>query len=429
MEKCIVFISPAALHMMDDCSIRYVKSMGFLSAVAIDRNINCTLDVDFVIHTNTNHADTLICDLAFFNQKHEIAGIVTYSDFHVEVTALANQYFGLPGTNYNAVLKCKNKSLCRMELNKYGWKQPAYRVISCLEDFITALDEIGVPCVLKPINGMGSAFTMLINDKKEACQEFERLRQAKESSVLGKETALSSNWILEECLTGFQISVESFTCNGQTTILCIHDKLNPIVPPLFRVFYSATPSSRISENLEAKIKEKTLLALKAIGFNHGVAHTEFRVAENGDVNLLEINARTGGGLIIPSAYYSTGINLYTVAIDLALGRTPEITRNAKPYPVVFRVVYPPKSGKLVEFSGFEKLLDDSDFQMVVISAREGDMVTEGERLALILKKGYQEQTVDEIVKAIDKKIDTVKIIVEKAETGNALPSHINNSAH
>lgn len=425
-DKSIVFISPCSLGMLDGCSIKYAKNLGYTTAVAVDYNFEHKCKTDHTIYTNTNNADTLIADLAIFNQKYPIAAIVTYSDYHVEVTALANEYFHLCGPSYSAVLRCKNKLLCRMTLSKKEMPQPKSRLIKNLEEFTSAVSFIGVPCVIKPMNGLGSAYTRIIFDLKKASEQFKMLEEEKKKDTLG----IGEGWVLEECLQGFQISVESCTYHGETTVICIHDKLNPILPPLFRVLYSSTPSPRITKTLSTDIEEQTKQVLKLIGFDNGISHTEYRISEDGKIQLLEINARTGGGLIIPSAYYSTNINLYTVAIDLALGYKPNFDiMNRNPNPVVFRVLYPEEEGKIKEFTSLFAPEFIEKFDIIEQSVEVGDLVSRGQRLGLILKCGNHTQTIPELVEYIDQAVKNINIKIDPIEEGIPMPSHLNNSAH
>lgn len=426
MRKSIIFISPCSLGMMDNCAIKYATRLGYDTAVAVDNNYSSSCETDYIIFTDTSNANTLIADLEVFNKEHPIAGIVTYSDYHVEVTALANEYFHLSGPSYSSIIRCKNKLLCRMTLEANGLRQPKCVLIKDSDDFKKAIKNVGIPCVIKPMNGLGSTYTRVITDMEEAYEQFLNLQRERKSEALG----IGDNWVLEECLEGFQISVESYTYHGETKVVCIHDKMNPIEPPLFRVFYSATPSPRISENTANDIINKTKRALELIGFDNGVSHTEYRISKSGDVQLLEINARTGGGLIIPSAYYSTNINLYTVAIDLALGKKPTTAEySGKSYPVVFKVLYPEKEGKIEALNGLSELKSSQKFEIVEQNAKEGDVVGLGQRLGLVLKRGKENQSVEELVEYIDYYINQVKVEIQSIEEKIPLPSHLNNSAH
>jgi len=429
MEEYVVFISPCALNMLDACAINYTKSLGYKIAVVVDDENIPGLKTDIMIPSDTSNANSVITDLVLFSNRYRIAAVLTYSDYHVEVTALVNQYFGLKGADYSAILKCKNKYLCREALVDTPWCQPRYMVIKNKNDILNSVRELGIPMVIKPINGMGSMYTMVINTADKAVETFSELQKAKAESLFGKENVVNDRWIIEQCLDGFQVSVESYTVNSETTIVCIHDKLNIIEPPLFRVYYSATPSDRISADLEREINECTREILKEIGFNNGIAHTEFRISQAGKIQLLEINARPGGGLIIPSAYYSTGVNLFTVAIDIALNREPQVPVNFTKDPVVFRVVYPDQEGVLTRFKTSELNNREASIKIMETYSKAGDVVGSAQRIAMILKKGESDENIEDLVRSIDDLVNSWCIEIEPTDETAPLPKHIRNTAH
>lgn len=429
MQKYVVFISPNALSMMDSSAIKYVKFLGMKSAVVIDVKTGCKLEVDEIIESDTDNANSIITDLVAFSRDHTIAGILTYSDYHVEVTALVNEYFNLPGSRYSAALKCKNKYLCREALVSDKWFQPKYKMLKNEDVASKKVGEINAPLVIKPINGIGSMYTEIIESLEEIDNVFMRLKSERESGQFAKEKAINNRWIAEQCLDGFQISVESYTKDSETTIVCIHDKLNPILPPLFRVFYSATPSERISASMEEEIMDTTRMMLTQIGFENGVCHTEFRISDSGQVQLLEINARPGGGLIIPSAYYSTGINLYTVAIDIAINKVPQIPDKLSKNSIVFRVVYPETNGRLTQFDMSNNQVRDRSIRILETYSSVDDIVGEGQRLAMVLKQGEAGEPIDKLVGDLEAVISDWNIEIEPTRNEVPLPKHIVNSAH
>lgn len=123
--------------------------------------------------------------------------------------------------------------------------------------------------------------------------------------------------------------------------------------------------------------------------------------------------------------------MYTVAIDLALGKKPlaNLEKCEEQNPVVFRVIYPQKSGILTKFSGMEdkKMLDNLD--IVEKISKTGDLVSEGQRLGIVLKKGKKGETIEEIIECIDSYIMKLDINIDPYCDNIPLPSHINNLAH
>ena len=429
LNECVIFISPCALMEMEESALKYVKSLGLSTVIVMDDINLLRVKADYIIQADTGNAASIITELVEFSKSHVIKGILTYSDYHVEVTALANEYFGLRGTSYPAALTCKNKYLCRSKMCNIEVAHPKFKKINTDEDMKLALAEIGTPMVVKPINGLGSMFTSVISSSENVMGVFQSLKKSKSLSPFNKERAINDSWIAEGCLSGFQVSVESFTYDSVTTVICVHDKLNEILPPLFRVIYSGTPSERINLELERELISQTKSILQEIEFENGIAHTEFRISSEGKIQLLEVNARTGGGLIVPSAYYSTGINLYQVAVDIAIGQKPNISPVSKRRPVVFRVVYPDRAGKIRELRCGDGSSECDLVKVLEILSKTGDIVGEGQRLAMILLQGGMDDHVSSLVKKIDEVVASWNIAIEPTSKNIPLPKHVSNSAH
>jgi biotin carboxylase len=116
------------------------------------------------------------------------------------------------------------------------------------------------------------------------------------------------------------------------------------------------------------------LAHQAIGFGCGVTHTEVKLTTRGPV-IVEINGRLGGDLIPLLGRYATGIEPGAVAVELALGLRPEITRGPGGRCVGVRFGYPTQ---------------DCEVESVTVPAPRADngllaagpLADPGERLAL-----------------------------------------------
>jgi len=91
---------------------------------------------------------------------------------------------------------------------------------------------------------------------------------------------------------------------------------------------------------DAELVATLAVAHRAIGFRYGVTHTEVKLTTRGPV-IVEINGRLGGDLIPLLGRYATGIEPGAVAVELALGRPPRITRGSGGRCIGIRFGYPP----------------------------------------------------------------------------------------
>jgi biotin carboxylase len=77
---------------------------------------------------------------------------------------------------------------------------------------------------------------------------------------------------------------------------------------------------------DTEAAERTALhALKALGLDAGVAHTEIKLTPDGP-RLVEVNPRPAGNRITELIRHVTGIDLAAACVAVALGREPDLRR-------------------------------------------------------------------------------------------------------
>lgn len=219
----------------------------------------------------------------------------------------------------------------------------------------------------------GSRRVNLVNSVEEL-NDFIKINNVVEqtkNSRLAKHTT-SGYWILEEYIDGFELSVEAVKVKGITTIIQFHNKVNPVEPPEFIEGILSTHSSRLSESIKCELETQTDKILDALGFDNGAVHIEFRVI-NGKPILVEVNARPGGQLIQESIYYSTGIKLNEVCIDICLNNNPMIKHKVD-IPVVFNGISPP-IGKINSDINIDHLLENEELKIVHLRLSKGDCIS------------------------------------------------------
>jgi biotin carboxylase len=122
--------------------------------------------------------------------------------------------------------------------------------------------------------------------------------------------------LAEEEMTGDEISVETVTVGGRTVVLACTEKLTTRGTS-FVELGQALPA-RLPGGLEAEVRSVAEAALKAVGYDHGIAHTEMILTADGP-RIVEVNPRPAGDCIMDLIRLARGIDVYDLAADLALG--------------------------------------------------------------------------------------------------------------
>jgi hypothetical protein len=196
----------------------------------------------------------------------EPAAVFSNSDFLQAPTALAASYLGVPGKDWKAATRAKNKALMRRHLAGIDpvFSAPADRVP----------DHAPYPLVLKPREGVASEDVFLVHDAAELT--------ARRDEIAARRT---DPLVAEEYLPGELYTLETLGDGHELRVLgSFHTKLSP--PPHFieeRLEWAAPP-------LET---DQVLAHLEALGVGFGACHTEFVVHE-GRARLIEVNYRLIG---------------------------------------------------------------------------------------------------------------------------------------
>ena len=180
------------------------------------------------------------------------------------------------------------------------------------------ITDFRYPLIVKPTDRSGSKG---VEKVLEPARLADAIRRAQEVSFERKA-------IVEEFVTGREISVESISYEGKHTILQITDKVTTGAP--FFVELEHHQPSTLSGDIKLRVKEIVLKALDALHIKYGASHSELKITEDGEIKVIEIGARMGGDFIGSDLVrLSTGYDFVRGVIEVALGEyhLPQITEH------------------------------------------------------------------------------------------------------
>lgn len=256
-------------------------SEGFLPAAA-RLGLDVTVLTDQPAAHRRAHPDieVLECDVRDFravisrvSTHHRPDAVFTNSDHLQTQASLAAHYFGLPGKDWRAALRCKDKAEMRRRLAAAGvdtgWSTELTEPV--------APGDAPYPCVLKPREGVASEDVVLVDGPEEL------VAHAKE--ILGRRPGAAL--LVEEYLPGDLFTLETLGDGHVRHVLGgFRTELSP--PPYFieesLTFVAAHPGPVVAQVLEQ---------LDALGVGFGACHTEF-VVHAGRARIIEVNYRAIG---------------------------------------------------------------------------------------------------------------------------------------
>jgi biotin carboxylase len=167
--------------------------------------------------------------------------------------------------------------------------------------------------VVKPLGLSGSTGVIRVDDAEAAPATFERVR-----AIAGDPAA---PLLVERFVAGPEVAIEGLLRGGALEVLAVFDKPDPLDGPYFEETIYVTPSRHPTGDL-AEVRRLAQQACTALGLTEGPVHAEARLSPEGPV-LLEVAARTIGGLCARTLRFGAGVSLEELILRHALGLPTE----------------------------------------------------------------------------------------------------------
>lgn len=341
-------------------AIKKAKELGHYVAVA-DFNPNAVgiPFADKFYNASTIDIDA-ICEVAKDFQPDGIMTLAT--DMPMRSIAAATSLLGLPGISMDTAIKSTDKGEMIKAFKEYGVESPWFYIIENVTMLNALLPQLSYPCILKPTDNAGSRGVMLVKSAEELIEAYQYSVSQSRGGLV----------ILEEYMTGPEVSVEVMVVDGEPHVLQVTDKLTTGAPYFVEMGHNQ-PSMLPAEDVE-KIKDLACRAVKSVGINCGPSHVEIKLTPTGP-KMVELGARMGGDCITTHLVpLSTGVDMIKATIDVSLGLTPDITPTLHKGSAIRFFDAP--NGIITDIEGVEEAKNVAGVQEISFTKNLGDEVTE-----------------------------------------------------
>jgi biotin carboxylase len=309
--------------------------------------------------------------------RRPLDAVVAVDDQGVLVAALAGFRLGLPHNPPEAVARTRNKAAMRVALATAGsaLRQPEHRVVGPDDDAAALAAEVGFPVVVKPISLAASRGVIRADDAEAARAAAERVRAILADAGQPPDEPL----LVEAYIAGQEVAVEALLRGGVLDVLAVFDKPDPLVGPYFEETIYVTPS-RLPDDVQARVGQAVDVAAAALGLREGPVHAELRIDPAGHPWILELAARTIGGLCSRSLRFGAGVSLEELILRHALSLPLDPVREQAAAGVMMLPI--PAAGTLREVTGADKARHVPGITGLELSIRPGRTVRplpEGDR--------------------------------------------------
>lgn len=256
--------------------------------------------------------------------KNEINSITDINDVRIVCTdenslliaAKLREELGIKGAKIEDINKFRDKDLMKKELQAKGIRVPKYiklnssiQIASIEKEFYNAVEYLGIPFIIKPIDGASSVSTELIKDLNQFVKFFKKIKRGE--------------YLLEEFISGRMFHCDTFFYNGKVQFSAVSEYTWPNLDHCKGKTLGSLLVSKTDKNHDRFIEynKKVLEAYQAI---NGAYHLEF-ILKGDEIVFIEIGARPVGALTSNLLLKNFSINLY----DLTLRNELELELNIK----------------------------------------------------------------------------------------------------
>ncbi len=277
------------------------------------------------LHLDLNDPQASLQTILREARRRPFAAVLGSDDASTELATLAARELGLPHNPTAAVRLARRKDLARARLAQAGVPVPHHWRLDLTRPLAAQTGDIRFPCVLKPVALSASRGVIRADNIDELTLAVARIQILLTRAEL-REAEEYETILVEEFIPGFEVAVEGLLTHGQLEVLTIFDKPDPLDGPYFEETYYITPS-RLDAPTQLALRETISSACVAYELREGPIHAECRINEQG-VWILEVAARTIGGLCGRLLRFGTGSSLEELVLMHALGERPELNSEA-----------------------------------------------------------------------------------------------------
>lgn len=337
-------------------------------------------DTDHTVAVPLADPEAAVETIDALDRRRGVDAVVAVDDQGIVVAAEAGARLGFPHSPADAVAATRDKLEMRRRLAASEVPQPRFGATA---------DATGFPCVVKPTGLSGSQGVIRCDTPDELTAGRARIAAFWAGPV-----------IVEEYVPGVEVALEGLLRDGTLEVLAVFDKPDPLEGPYFEETIYVTPS-RLPATTLAAVATASERAARAIGLTEGPVHAELRVHDE-RVDVIEVAARSIGGLCGRTLRFGAGISLEEVILRHALGMPLDgLARERGAAGVMMLPI--PRAGTLAEVRGRDHALAVDGVVGLEITIPLGRPITplpDGDRyLGFLFARGDTPATVEAALRA------------------------------
>ncbi len=262
----------------------------------------------------------------------------------VVLAARLREALGAQGMGVETAVRFRDKESMKEALDRAGVRVPKHARARNVAEARAAMERIGFPLIVKPIDGAGSADTYTARDPREFERVLELTRHVPEVSV-------------EEYIEGEEFTFDTICAHGDVLFhnVCLY-RPKPLVARQNEWVSSQSVALRDTDVLDVQ-KGRALgrEVLRALQFESGFTHMEWFLTPQGEAVFGEIGARAPGARLVHGMNYSCDADFFAGWGEaVCYGRLSQPTKKKYNTACVFKRAV--GAGKIQRYEGLDALL-------------------------------------------------------------------------
>lgn len=237
-------------------------------------------------------------------------GVIAGLEYGVPAANHIAKEFNLASSNVNNSIIFNDKLKFREFCKSKEIPQPKFTEVKSVEDIYDFYN--GSKIVIKPANRQASLGVIKVQsiDKIDSSWS-EVLSISEETQLVNRE--LSFNYLVEECVSGQEVSTEVFVFNNQVQFINITDK--DITTGKYSVELGHTIPTLLNKQNVNQLHQLISKLVNSLEFSSGILHIEWIISSNGP-KIIECAARPPGDQIFQLIKLSYGFDPYVAYLTI-----------------------------------------------------------------------------------------------------------------
>lgn len=316
-----------------------------------------------------------------------LEALVSWSDSVIPTAAAASELLGLTRTPRDGILRCRNKYAMRARLAEAGLPGPAFALLSDDTDAGRVGEAVGLPAIVKPVNGSGSCLVRRVETLDELAVAYAAARAAAptvDNGLLthpvldpdGGPLDATRQFLVESALRGAEYDAEIVVREHVVHVTLLVEVL--IDRHSHYGLGYAYPPTDLAPEREPRIIAAIEAAVHALGIDNTTANITVIDDDLLGPVIVEVNAgRVGCQLISRLVFDLTGVDTPTQHLAVATGGTPPQPR-LPPAGVTYAALtlLAERPGQVVAVHGLEALRAHPKVAFAALNVKPGDTIAE-----------------------------------------------------